>query len=104
MVIPRVIREEIADQMPEPRVAGRFTTFPSAMKEIEDAAFNRRMITREYVGRAALAFAVFDSQGEILWDDITEKEPPISDLVLGGYRKERLRGREHGPWQIVRLR
>lgn len=94
----------IVDQMPEPRLSGRYTTFPSAFQQIEDAAYNRRMIVREYVGRAALAFAVFDSQGEVMWDEITQKEPTISNLTLGGYRKERLRGREHGDWQIVRLR
>lgn len=104
MVVPRVIREQIAEQMPERRLSSRFSTFPSAFQQIEDAAFNRRMITREYVGRAALAMAVFDSHGEVLWDEITEGEPAISDIVLGGYQKRRLRGREHGEWQIVRLR
>lgn len=104
MAVRNEIRAQIADQMPEPRLSGRYTTFPSAFQQIEDAAFNRRMIVREYVGRAALAFAVFDSQGEVMWDQITEQEPTISNLTLGGYRKERLRGREHGDWQIVRLR
>jgi len=104
VVIRAEIREAIAEQMPEKRLQSRFTTFPSAFSEIEDAAYNRRMTTREYVGRAALAFAVFDSQGEVLWQEITEKEPPISDLVMGGYAKSRLRGRGHGEWQIVRLR
>lgn len=104
MVVSRVVREQIADQMPEPRLSSRFTTFRSAFDLIEDAAYNRRMITREFVGRAALAFAVFDSQGEVVWDEITESEPPISNLLLGGYRKERLRGRDHGQWQIARLR
>lgn len=104
MAVPERVRHEIAEQMAEPRISSRFNTFPSAFAEIEDAAFNRRMTTRDYVGRAALAFAVFDSHGEILWDEIMEKEPPISDLVLGGYQKERLRGRGHGDWRIVRLR
>ena len=104
MGVDPAIRRQIEAQMHEPRLMGRFNTFASALKEIEDAAFNRRMITRDYVGRAALAFAVYDSQGEVLWDEVMEKEPPISDIVLGGYQKERLRGREHGDWQIVRLR
>jgi len=98
------IRQEIAEQMPEKRIQSRFTTIESAFREIEDAAYNRRMITREYVGRAALAFAVFDSEGQVRWEDITEKEPPISDLVRPGFPKDRLRGRGHGDWQIVRLR
>lgn len=104
MGVSEDIRAQIAEQMPERRIYGRFATFESAYKEIEDAAFNRRMITREYVGRAALAFAVFDSHGEVMWEEITEAEPAISNITLGGYQKERLRGREHGPWQIVRLR
>ena len=104
MVVNARIRQEIADQMPEKRVSSRFTTFQSAYSEIEDAAFNRRMTVREYVGRAALAFAVYDSQGEVRWEDITEKEPPISDLLRPGFPKDRLRGRGHGDWQIVRLR
>lgn len=104
MAVPRVIRQQIADQMPEKRISSRFHTFPTAFQEIEDAAFNRRMTTRDYVGRAALAFAVFDSQGELFWDDIMEKEPPIRDLVRLGFEPDRLRGEGHGKWQIARLR
>ena len=103
MAVKREIREEIWEQFPEPRVSGRFVTFPSAMKEIEDAAYNRRMIVREYVGRAAAAFAVYDSHGEVMWDELMDLEPPISDLVVGGYAKSRLRGRGHGNWKIERL-
>jgi len=103
-MIDEEIRLQIEAQMPEKRVSARFSTFPSALAEIEDAAFNRRMITAEYVGRAALAFAVYDSQGEVMWDEIMQKEPPLSNIVLGGYQKERLRGRGHGDWKIVRLR
>jgi hypothetical protein len=104
MGISPEIRQSVQDQMPEPRVSARYTTFRSAQEQIEDAAYNRRMITGEYVGRAALAFAVFDSGGEVDWAEITALEPPISDLVRGGYAKSRIRGREHGDWQIVRLR
>jgi hypothetical protein len=104
VVVRQAIREQIAAQMPEPRVSGRFSTFPSAYNEIRDAAFNRRMIVADYVGRAAAAFAVFDSQGEVNWEELMEKEPPISDLVRGGFAKERLRGGGHGEWQIRRLR
>ena len=60
MAVNERIRQEIHEQMPEPRLSSRFSTFRSAFEAIEDAAYNRRMITREYVGRAALAFAVFD--------------------------------------------
>ena len=104
MAINERIRQEIAEQMPEKRLQSRFTTFESAYREIEDAAYNRRMLVREYVGRAALAFAVYDSQGEVLWDEITQKEPPIGDLLRPGFLKDRLRGQDHGEWQIVRLR
>lgn len=104
MAVSNDIRAQVQAQMPEQRVRAQFTTFPSAWREIQDAAYNRRMIVREYVGRAALAFAVYDSQGEVRWEDITEDEPTISNIVLGGYQKSRLRGRGHGQWQIVRLR
>lgn len=104
MGISQNLRQEIVEQMPEGRISSRFSTFPSALREIEDAAYNRRMITREYVGRAALAMAVFDSQGEIMWDEITELEPDISDLVKGGFAKARMRGRGHGEWHIKGLR
>ena len=104
MVVAREIREQIAEQMPERRLQSRFTTFESAFREIEDAAFNRRMTTRDFVGRAALAFAVFDSEGALLWDEITQNEPPMTDLVRPGFAKDRLRGHGHGNWQIVRLR
>lgn len=104
MVVPRVIREQFADDMTEPRVSARFHTFPSALAEITDAAFNRRMHVRDFIGRAALAFAVYDSQGEVLWEEITEKEPPMGDLVRLGFPRDRLRGHGHGEWQIVRLR
>lgn len=104
MAVPRVIREQIAGQMPEKRVSARFHTFPSALSEISDAAYNRRMTVRDYVGRAALAFAVYDSDGEVLWDDIAELEPSVTDIVRPGFDRERLRGYGHGPWQIVRLR
>lgn len=104
MGISLSIREAIAEQMPEKRVSARFSTFESAYREIQDAAFNRRMLTADYVGRAAAAFAVFDSAGEVMWDDLMEKEPPISDLVRGGYAKTRLRGTGHGEWAIRRLR
>jgi len=104
MAVDERIRREIEAQMPEPRVSARYSTFRSAQELIEDAAYNRRMITREFVGRAALAFAVFDADGEVSWVEMTEKEPPISDLVVGGYAKSRLRGVGHGNWQIGSLR
>lgn len=99
-----MIREEIADQMPESRISSRFWTFATALGEIEDAAYNRRMTTRDFVGRAALAVAVYDSMGEVSWEEVTEWEPPMSDLARHGFPKDRLRGRGHGNWQIVRLR
>jgi hypothetical protein len=104
MAVPRVIREEIEAQMVERRLSARFHTFPSALAEISDAAYNRRMTVRDFVGRAALAFAVYDSEGEVVWDEITEKEPNMTDLVRPGFDRDRLRGGGHGKWQIVRLR
>lgn len=104
MGIPRRVREEIEAQMVERRLSARFHTFPSALAEISDAAYNRRMTVRDYVGRAALAFAVYDSDGELVWDEITEKEPTMTDIVRPGFDRDRLRGEGHGKWQIVRLR
>ena len=104
MGIPAGLRQEIEAQMVEKRLSARFHTFPSALAEISDAAYNRRMTVRDYVGRAALAFAVFDSEGQVMWEEITEKEPTMTDLVRPGFDRDRLRGDGHGKWQIVRLR
>lgn len=104
MGIPPEMRREIERQQPEGRVSARFNTFPSALAEIEDAAYNRRMSRADYVGRAAAAFAVFDSHGEIVWNQLMDLEPPIEDLLLGGHRKRRERGHGHDLWQIARLR
>lgn len=104
MGVNQSVRDLIAEQLPEKRVSARFDTFPSALQEISDAAFNRRMLVRDYVGRAALAFAVYDSDGQVMWDEIMQKEPPMRDLVRLGFDRDRLRGQGHGEWKIVRLR
>ncbi len=104
MAISEDIRAEIAEQLPEPRVSARFYTFESAFEAIETAAYNRRMRTGDFVGRAALAFAVFDSDGDLTWAEATEKEPPMRDLLKLGFDRDRLRGGGHGKWQIARLR
>lgn len=104
MAINRKIRGEIGAQLPESRVSAKFHTYPSALAEISDAAFNRRMTVRDFVGRSALAFAVYDSEGEVMWDEISMMEPPMTDTVRLGFPRDRLRGRGHGSWQIARLR
>ncbi len=104
MAINRRIRGEIGAQITESRLSAKFHTYPSALAEISDAAYNRRMTVRDYVGRAALSFAVYDSEGEVMWDEITELEPPMTDIVRLGFPRDRLRGRGHGSWQIARLR
>lgn len=102
MTIPRSVREAVAADMPEERVRLYAHSFPSAVSLIDVAAYNRRMKTSEYVGRAALSFAIHDSHGEDHWEDVTKNEPPMFSLLT----RERVRYRGHGfgPWEIVRLR
>jgi hypothetical protein len=101
-MIPSDIREGIEADFPEKRVSTPAHTFPSALTLINTAAYNRRMKTAEYIGRAALAFAIHDSQGEDDWETATELEPTMFNLLTR--ERVRYRGRGFGKWQIVRLR
>lgn len=96
-------RDAIITALPEDRIGRKFETFPSAMELIEVAAFNRRMRVEDFVGRAALAFAVYDSNGELTWEQATDKEPPMADLRRRAMARRRLRGRNFGPWTIEGL-
>lgn len=96
-------RDKIISALPEDRIGRKFETFPSAIELIETAAFNRRMRVEDYVGRAALAFAVHDSDGELTWEQAADKEPPMADLRRKGMARRRLRGRNFGPWTIEGL-
>ena len=94
-------RAHIMRDLPEaPRII-RGASFDSAIEVIETAAFNRRMSVEDYIGRAALAVAVFDGAGEETWDSIMEKEPPLRDLRLRSLPRRRMRGRGFGGWKII---
>lgn len=93
-------RDNIQTDMPEERVTWKMHTFPSALEMIKIAAFNRRMTVEDFIGRAALAVAVFDSEGETDWREATDKEYVMADLRRKGLPKRRLRGRNFGPWVI----
>lgn len=93
-------RDNILSQLPEGSTSIKGQTFPTALEIIKAAAYNRRMTTEDFVGRAALAVAVHDFGGELTWEMATEKEPPLADLRRRGLAKRRLRGRGFGPWKI----
>jgi hypothetical protein len=97
-------RANIEADLPEVEARFHAQSFPSAIELIKIAAFNRRMTVEDYVGRAALAFAVYDSQGEITWESATDKEPPLRDLRRHNLPRLRLRGRGFGNWRIEGLR
>lgn len=96
-------RDKILTDLPEDRVSVRASTFPTGLDLIKTAAYNRRMTVEDFIGRAALAVAVFDAEGDPTWQDATEKEPPLADLRRHGLPKRRLRGRNFGPWVIERM-
>lgn len=93
-------RDRILTDLPEGPIPLRGATFPSAMELIKTAAFNRRISVEDFVGRAALAVAIWDSDGEHSWEEATDKEPPLRDIRRRKLPKRRLRGRGFGPWTI----
>lgn len=93
-------RERIVNDLPEGKVQVRAQTFESAWELIRIAAYNRRMRPEDFIGRAALAVALFDSDGEISWEDATRREPPLPDIRRRKLPPRRLRGRGFGPWKI----
>jgi hypothetical protein len=97
-------RADILNDLPERRVRTTATTFDSAYDLISIAAHNRRMTIDEYIGRAALAMAVYDSGGDESWGAITHREPPMSDKRRHGLPKKRMFGRGFGRWEIEGLR
>lgn len=97
-------KERVLEELAEPRVEFPAWTFPRALSLIEDAAWNRRMKPSDYAGRAALAFAVYDSEGEVTWDAITRLEPEMHDLRRRNLRLKRHFGRGFGSWEIASLR
>lgn len=93
-------RDNILNDLPEGPVPLRGQTYPTAMELIRVAAWNRRISVEDFVGRAALSVALYDSNGEITWEDATEKEPPLRDERRRKLPRRRMRGRGFGPWKI----
>jgi hypothetical protein len=101
--VPKWKADLILD-LPEARIQVKAHTFPNAYDLIKVAAFNRRMSVEEYIGRAALAFAVYDSNGDTTWRAATRREPPMKDLRRHNLPRRRLFGREFGKWEIRSLK
>jgi hypothetical protein len=97
-------RADILEDLAQARIEVRAQTFPTAYDLIKVAAFNRRMDVRDYIGRAALAFAVYDARGEVSWKQMTRLEPPMRDLRRHNLPKRRLFGEGFGEWTIENLR
>lgn len=92
-------RDNILADLPETPVPLKGSTFPTALEIIRIAAYNRRMTTEDFVGRAALAVAVHDAD-DMTWVEATKNEPPLGDLRRRSLPKRRLRGRGFGSWSI----
>lgn len=93
-------RMDLLSDLPQPRMSAKFYTYGNAYELIKVAAFNRRMKTQDYVGRAALAMAVFDSKGEHTWKEMTRLEPEMWDLRRHNLPLKRKFGTDFGPWEI----
>lgn len=96
-------REKILADLPDEWVVLRCRTFTTAEAIIKTAAYNRRMNVEDFIGRAALAVAVHDAEGDPSWVEATEKEIPLTDLRRRGLPARRLRGHGFGPWVIERM-
>ena len=94
-------RANILRDLPDAPVTVRAATYPTALAVIEVAAYNRRMTVEDFIGRAALAVAVYDSDGSDTWEGISEKEPPLRDIRTRKLPRRRLRGRGFGAWRIT---
>lgn len=94
-------RSDVLSSLPEHKRTIRLVTFTSAGELIEEAAWNRRMSTEEFCGRAALAVACFDSG--IPWGQATRGEPPLFDRRRKSMPPRRKRGRDFGNWTITEM-
>jgi hypothetical protein len=97
-------RADLLEDLPQARIEVRAQTFPNAYNIIKVAAFNRRMDPKDFIGRAALAFAVYDAAGNVTWKQATRLEPPMRDLRRHNLPKRRLFGEGFGSWEIESLR
>lgn len=93
-------RADLLNDLPQARISAKFQTFPDAYDLIKVAAYNRRMKHEDFVGRAALAMAVFDSAGEHTWREMTRQEPPMWDLRRHNLPMKRKFGADFGPWEV----
>ena len=93
-------RDEIMNDLPQTSETLWCRSYADALEVIKVAAFNRRMHVPDFVARAALAVAIYDSKGELDWHQVSEKEPALRDLRRKGLRLRRLRGNGFGPWII----
>jgi diketogulonate reductase-like aldo/keto reductase len=91
-------RADVLKSLPDEKQVRRYITFTSGLELIDTAAYNRRMLTEEFVGRAALAVAAYDA--EELWAVVTQKEPPLRDARRRRLPAKRLYGKNFGNWQI----
>lgn len=93
--------EAVMAELPEKVVKVEAHTHITALQAIKVAAYNRRMGLGDFIGRAAAAVAVYDSDGSITWDSLMEKEPPLRDLRRRRLPRRRLRGTGFGGWRIT---
>jgi hypothetical protein len=93
-------RADMLNDLPQARIQSKFYTFPDAYDLIKVAAYNRRMKVEDFVGRSALAVAVFDSAGEHTWREMTRQEPPMWDLRRHNLPLKRKFGADFGPWEV----
>lgn len=96
-------RADILDDLAQARIQVSALTFPNAYDLMKIAAYNRRMHVPEFIGRAALAVAVFDSAGEVSFAEVARVEPPIRDLRRHNLPMKRHFGRDFGPWNIKEM-
>jgi hypothetical protein len=96
-------RADVLSDFAQPRIETPAWTFPDALDLIEIAAYNRRMTVEDFIGRSALAFAVFDAAGDVSWKMATRLEPPMRDLRRHNMPLRRKFGRDFGDWQIQEL-
>jgi hypothetical protein len=96
-------REDLLSDLPQARVEAMYNSWPDAFDLIKVAAYNRRLYVPDFVGRAALAVAVFDSAGEHSWREMTRAEPPLRDLRRINLPMKRRFGEGFGPWDIKEM-
>lgn len=93
--------DTILAELPQPPINVTCHTHADALAIIKVAAYNRRMGLGDFIGRAALAVAIYDGDGSDTWDAATKMEPPLRDLRRRKLPRRRLRGTGFGAWRIT---